>query len=140
MKKKAKPEKAGKKPRADKTENPPSVPAPLPVLEEERFKRIRDLFGGRLAYFCLEYLKDSLAHMEVLQNRSGDHPRDARIIAAHSLKGSSSNLGALRLAAVAGKIEKALIREEPLPRPELETLEQEFHKVDSVIRRETECE
>lgn len=82
-----------------------------PLLEAETLQTLRDLSGPGDEAFFVEvidlYLKDSVPLVDAI--RKAGHSRDARALmpAAHSLRSSSGNVGAVRLSAVCRALECA---------------------------------
>lgn len=81
-----------------------------PILNKEQIDDLRGLDGGcgavlaRLVGRFLSGLDDRAN--QIVQCATESRPSDLAIV-AHSLKGAAGNLGALRLAAVASKLEVA---------------------------------
>ena len=89
--------------------------ADTPVIDPEAIENLRSLNPGDNDEFLAEivniFLDDTPQRIAELEQSlaTGDVPRFAR--AAHSIKGSSANLGAMALRAVAEKLEHLARRE-----------------------------
>ena len=94
---------------------PPVRQAP-PVIDEEVLEELRSMLGDEVQHLVEVFLEDTpklLARLEVAASESDmDGLRDA----AHSLKSSSANLGAMLLSAAARRVEQGA-REGTLERP-----------------------
>ncbi len=83
---------------------------PLPVIDPEAIRNLRALNPGDRDEFLREivgiFLEDMPRRLTELDSSlaAGDAPKFSR--AAHSIKGSSGNLGAMALREVAGKLEQ----------------------------------
>lgn len=81
----------------------------LPVIDPQAIENLRELNPGDNDEFLREiagiYLEDTPARLAELDEclASGDTPRFTR--AAHSIKGSSSNMGAMVVREIAEKLE-----------------------------------
>ncbi len=82
----------------------------IPVIDSQAIENLRSLNPGDNDEFLREivqiFLTDTPQRITELEQSltAGDEPRFAR--AAHSVKGSSANLGAMALRAVAEKLEQ----------------------------------
>ena len=94
---------------------PPVRQAP-PVIDEEVLGELRTILGEEVEHLIDVFLEDTpklLARLEIAASNSDyDGLRDA----AHSLKSSSANLGAMLLSAAARRVEQGA-REQSLERP-----------------------
>ena len=94
---------------------PPVRQAP-PVIDEEVLGELRTILGEEVEHLIDVFLEDTpklLARLEIAASSSDyDGLRDA----AHSLKSSSANLGAMLLSAAARRVEQGA-REQSLERP-----------------------
>ena len=94
---------------------PPARQAP-PVIDEEVLDELRAMLGDEVNHLIDVFLEDTpklLARLEVAASQGDfDGMRDA----AHSLKSSSANLGAMLLSAAARRVEQGA-REQSLERP-----------------------
>ena len=81
-----------------------------PVLNSEQIDDLRGLDGGCgavLARLVGRFVGSLEERINVISQCASESRLSDLAIAAHSLKGASGNLGALRLAAVASKLETA---------------------------------
>ena len=114
-------------------------PGGAAVLEEEPIKRLRELgraLSRDVPYRIIElYLKDAPARLAEL--RRALSAGDARAVegAAHSLKGSSANLGAFELAELCNELER-LARRAVLngAQAKVADLEAEYERVEKAMR------
>ena len=91
------------------TESAPAEPVDdAPVLDAERLSMLRDLDdgdGALLASIADEFSAEALRQLASLREALAEGDPQAVERAAHSIKGSSANLGATRLAELAGHLE-----------------------------------
>jgi signal transduction histidine kinase/CheY-like chemotaxis protein len=99
-------------PAADK---PSRAPLP-PVLDEETLRDLRGLLGGELDRLIDVFLEDTPRLIAALENATIGPDFAMLRDAAHSLKSSSANLGAMSLSAAAKRVE-AGARDQSLERP-----------------------
>jgi HPt (histidine-containing phosphotransfer) domain-containing protein len=84
------------------------APASDPVIDVERFAVLRDLDAGDgelLSAIVNEYVTDGGRLLVALREALAEGDPEALERAAHTLKGSSANLGAVRMAEVCGRLE-----------------------------------
>jgi PAS domain S-box-containing protein len=92
-----------------------------------------------LAQLVELFLKDSLPRLEQIESALGAGDASKAAAAAHTLKGSASNLGARHLAALCAGIEKqAKAGDLTAANTVLEPLKGEFQRVQSFLRAEVE--
>lgn len=111
-----------------------------PVIDPEAITTLRDLNPDDGGEFVREiiaiFIEDTGARISELKTTlvSGDTPTFTR--AAHSIKGSSSNVGALRLRTIAERLEKES-KTTPLPTltPQLDDLESAFAEARAELDR-----
>ena len=78
----------------------------LPVLDNRRFHEIRELMGDQLAPTIESYAADSKRLVsDIMQAFESTNAKDM-VLPAHTLKSSSGQFGALRLAETARSIEQ----------------------------------
>ena len=97
---------------------PPAIakrPQP-PVLESEIIDDLRAMLGDEVDRLVDVFLEDTPRLLKELENAAAGPDYDALRDAAHSLKSSSANLGAMSLSAAAKRVELAA-REKSLERP-----------------------
>ncbi len=78
------------------------------VIDGERFAVLRDLDGGDgdlLSAIMSEYLDDGVRSLATLREALAEGDPQALERAAHTLKGSSANLGAVRVAEICSQLE-----------------------------------
>ncbi|WP_235972865.1 hybrid sensor histidine kinase/response regulator [Luteimonas sp. MC1895] len=96
----------------------PAVPPQVlpPVLDHEILDELRAMLGGDLDHLVDVFLTDTPRLIAALEQAATGPDYDALRDAAHSLKSSSANLGALSLSAAAKRVELGA-RERLLERP-----------------------
>ncbi len=95
----------------------PAPPAALPpVIDREVLEDLRVMLGSELDRLIDVFLDDTPRLLAALENAVDGPDYDALRDAAHSLKSSSANLGAMSLSAAARRIEMGA-RERQLERP-----------------------
>jgi len=87
-----------------------------PVLDHEILEELRAMLGGDLDHLVDVFLADSPRLIGTLEQAAIGPDYDALRDAAHSLKSSSANLGAMSLSAAAKRVELGA-RERLLERP-----------------------
>ena len=119
---------------------PASMPAPprtpVPLIDSEVLDELRALLGGEVDRLIDVFLEDTPRLISELENAASSGPdypalRDA----AHSLKSSSANLGAMSLSAAARRIEMGA-REQSLERPAVAValVANEFQRTRQLLR------
>ena len=100
------------------TPTPPPAPAAAlpPVLDPEILDELRTMLGGDLDHLIDVFLADTPRLIGTLEQAASGPDYDALRDAAHSLKSSSANLGAMSLSAAAKRVELGA-RERLLERP-----------------------
>ena len=93
----------------------PRPPQP-PVLDAEIVEELRALLGVELDRLIAVFLEDTPRLIQALENAALGPDYDGLREAAHSLKSSSANLGAMTLSAAAKRVELGA-REKMLERP-----------------------
>ncbi|WP_018230838.1 Hpt domain-containing protein [Methyloversatilis universalis] len=86
--------------------------ASAPVFDRARLEELKSMLGSALAEVLRAWLVDVPALIAALQAACDRCDAAQAIITAHALKGSCSNVGALRLQALARDIEHRL-RDQP---------------------------
>ncbi|MGY1521965.1 ATP-binding protein [Luteimonas sp. A482] len=98
----------------------PAAPAPqrvlAPVLDAAILEDLEAMLGDEVERLVDIFLEDTPRLVRALENAAGGPDYDALREAAHSLKSSSANLGAMSLSAAARRVELAA-RERSLERP-----------------------
>jgi histidine phosphotransfer protein HptB len=114
------------------------IPSPLqPALDPEALAALRDLNPGDDSFFqdlIQIFLDDSPQRIAEMEQSLVNGDARQLMLAAHSLKGSSSNFGARRLRALSEQLE-LLGRQGPLgdaPR-QLPALKEEFARVKAAL-------
>jgi hypothetical protein len=85
-----------------------SAPAADIVIDPERFEMLRELDGGDgqlLSEIVNEYVADSSRSLDTLREAIAEGDPQAAEREAHTLKGSSANLGAVRVADICAQLE-----------------------------------
>lgn len=87
-------------------EAPPSaLPPPPPVLEPEMLDELREIAGDEAMTIVNLFLEDAPRLVRLLEQASAIPDLEVMREAAHALKSSSANVGALALSAAAKRIE-----------------------------------
>ena len=115
------PPSAAREPDDMSTDTPSSLaqvqrPPQPPVLDPEIVDELRALLGGEVDRLIAVFLEDTPRLIQALENAALGPDYKGLREAAHSLKSSSANLGALSLSAAAKRVELGA-REESLDRP-----------------------
>src|SRR5690606_28803352 len=107
-------------PAAAQAAPPPAFAAPPPtlplVLDHEILEELRVMLGGDLDHLIDVFLADTPRLVGTMEQAATGPDYDALRDAAHSLKSSSANLGAMSLSAAAKRVELGA-RERLLERP-----------------------
>jgi HPt (histidine-containing phosphotransfer) domain-containing protein len=105
-------------PPAASAPTPASAPSPVlpPVLDHEILEELRAMLGGDLDHLIDVFLADTPRLIGTLEQAATGPDYEALRDAAHSLKSSSANLGAMSLSAAAKRVELGA-RERLLERP-----------------------
>ncbi|AKC88197.1 hypothetical protein WQ53_05430 [Pseudoxanthomonas suwonensis] len=90
-------------PRAD--EAPSALPPPPPVLEPEMLDELREIAGDEALSIVNLFLEDAPRLIRLMEQASAIPDLEVMREAAHALKSSSANVGALALSAAAKRIE-----------------------------------
>lgn len=89
------------------------------VLDQALVAELRDIMGAEFPMLVQAYLRDAAARLEeikTLVSGIGNAAQDEALRrAAHTLKGSSSNLGAVRVAALCAALEDAMAGADSTP-------------------------
>lgn len=85
---------------------------PPPAIDQDVFNDLQEVMGGDLAALVQSYLRDAPKHLRALQEAAARGDVAAMVAPAHTLKSSSANLGALKLAEIARLIEHGARRGE----------------------------
>jgi signal transduction histidine kinase/CheY-like chemotaxis protein len=93
----------------------PRIPQP-PVIDQEVVEELRSMLGGEVDRLVDIFLEDTPRLIAALENAAVGPDYNALRDAAHSLKSSSANLGAMSLSAAAKRVELGA-REKSLDRP-----------------------
>lgn len=99
---------------------PTTQPPPPPVLEPEMLDELREIAGDEALSIVNLFLEDAPRLIRLLEQASAIPDLEVMREAAHALKSSSANVGALALSAVARKIENGA-RTGTLERPAVTT-------------------
>src|SRR5690606_38687234 len=95
---------------------PAARPAPPPGIDEEVLGELRTMLGDEVEHLIEVFLEDTPKLLARLEIAASGPDYDALRDAAHSLKSSSANLGAMLLSAAARRVEHGA-RERNLERP-----------------------
>lgn len=107
----------------------------MPHLDEQHFNELRELMADDFSTLIEAYLRDSSERLQLLTQACAAQDLLAAKRQAHSLKGSSSNVGAAALADYCQRLEQ-LARGGDLAamQAELVTLQQELAGVQRELR------
>lgn len=84
------------------------TPGPAPVLDEARLTELRDILGDVLEEVLRAWLRDAPLSLAAARHGFTEARLDDALAAVHTLKGSSGNVGAARLAAASRRLEQAV--------------------------------
>lgn len=115
----------------------PLQPLP-PVLDHEILEELRAMLGGDLDHLVDVFLSDTPRLVAALEQAATGPDYDALRDAAHTLKSSSANLGAMSLSAAAKRVELGA-RERLLERPAVAValVANEFSRARAALRAAT---
>lgn len=85
------------------------APAPVPVFDRARLDELKSMLGPALAEVLRAWLADVPGLIGALQTACAGGNAAEAALTAHALKGSCSNVGALRLQALARELERRLL-------------------------------
>jgi diguanylate cyclase (GGDEF)-like protein len=107
-------------------------------LDHETFDKLREILGPALRQSVAPFLEDTPGYLNQLEQAVQEGNADAARAMAHSIKGSSGNLGASALAQLAKEAEELAIEHRVSDiRPLLARLRQAFDAVSAVLKLET---
>lgn len=96
-------------------------------LDYDALNSLKDVMEGEFGFLIDTFIQDSADRLDKLYTLIGSDDVDAIRRAAHSFKGSCSNLGALRLASLCAALErKAFLKDVIDLRIDLAEIEKEF--------------
>lgn len=99
-------------------------------LDNDILSTLRDVMGEDYGLLIETYIADSNSRLQSLAEGIAQRDCDFLRRTAHSFKGSSSNIGALRLAECCSVMENLALAGDPLPWPaQLVEIETEFAQV-----------
>ena len=114
----------------------PSRTPPPPLIDTEILDELRAMLGGEVDHLIDVFLEDTPRLVSQLENAASSGPDYAALRdAAHSLKSSSANLGAMSLSAAAKRIEMGA-RQQSLERPAVAValVANEFQRTRQALR------
>ncbi len=104
-------------------------------LDPETLQMLRDVMEADFPRLIETFIRDSAAHLQDIAGALAQGDSDGARRAAHSFKGSSSNIGAQRLSALCRDIERSAREGRLDALHELLTqVEQEFSSVSSQLQ------
>ena len=112
----------------------------IPIIDPESIANLRDLNPGDNGEFLREivsiYIEDTPKRIEDLKKSLAAGDLDSFTRAAHTIKGSSANVGAVALRAVAERLEQ-IARKDGLGKvaPMIDDCETEFGRAMAELRR-----
>ncbi len=105
-------------------------------LDSEILRELQIVMGDEFAHLLQTFVVDSVARIAAVQEAAAIADSDALRRAAHSFKGSSGNMGALRLCELCHQIEECARRGEVDPcLPLIAQLDQEFALVQNELEQ-----
>ncbi|NQD38032.1 Hpt domain-containing protein [Permianibacter sp. IMCC34836] len=108
----------------------------MPHLDEQQFNELRELMADDFGTLIEAYLRDSSERLQLLTQACAEQDLASAKRQAHSLKGSSSNVGAATLAEHCQRLEQlARGGEVAAVLAELSALQQELANVQLELRR-----
>jgi len=112
----------------------------VPIIDAEQIAMLRDMPGDAGGTFLDELLdlffSNSVSLMEEIRSAAACNDLKRTAAAAHTLKGSSANIGALSLHERAGEVEAAAKRGEPADAQALQNLQDEFERTRVALEKE----
>lgn len=107
-----------------------------PCIDSQILATLRDVMGDDYALLIDTYLNDSATRIESLAIEVNRGDADAVRRAAHSFKGSSSNIGASRLADYCGVMETMALAGDSAPWSyQLSVIKEEFANVARLLKQ-----
>lgn len=107
----------------------------IPHLDNAILATLRDVMGDDYDLLIETYVNDSNNRLQSLAEGVANCNSDLLRRTAHSFKGSSSNIGALRLAEDCSVMESLALANDPLSWPaQLIVIETEFAQVAQLLR------
>lgn len=107
----------------------------VPALDEDILLELRDSMGDDFDLLVRLYLEDAPLKLAEIERHRPGAPATATVVAAHTLKSSSANLGATRLAELARGVEEGLRRSAQAPlHGAAGLLRAEFARVERELR------
>lgn len=107
----------------------------IPHLDSEIQATLRDVMGDDFTLLIDTFINDSNERIKALAQSISQCDTDGLRRAAHSFKGSSSNVGALRLADSCRLMETLALAGDPEPWPiQLTLIERDFAEVCLLLR------
>jgi HPt (histidine-containing phosphotransfer) domain-containing protein len=104
-------------------------------IDKNALVELRDLMGDEFGSLIRAYLKDCRQQIDALQNALQGSDADAFVHSAHSVKGSSGNMGALLLGGLCLQAEMAGKNGHLTAAPEmLGAIEREFAVVSDILK------
>lgn len=94
-------------------------------LDYDTLNALKDVMEDEFAFLVETYLKDSADRLAVLRDLLVDKNADAIRRAAHSFKGSSSNLGAIQLMSLCARLETKALADD------LDSLEDYINQIET---------
>lgn len=102
----------------------------LPLLDDEIICTLREVMGEDFSLLMETFVRDSSERIGALASSIHAGDADAVRRGAHSFKGSSGNVGAVRLAEACRLLESMALAGDPTPWPaQLSLIEMEFAAV-----------
>ncbi|HQU15581.1 MAG: hypothetical protein B7Z66_00855 [Chromatiales bacterium 21-64-14] len=115
--------------------------ADLACVDEKQFGELRDLLGEETTSCVMMFLSDAVRRVEDLKRAAADGDSPTVFAQAHSLKGSASNMGAVRLTAICRDLQRMGQTRNLAGAAELTTqLERELAAVRKVLQAELALE
>lgn len=106
-------------------------------LDSSVLEVLRDVMEDEYSLLLQTFLQDSEERLRLLRQTESSADMQAMRLAAHSFKGSCSNMGALLLAGLCKQLEELARREQPAGVPALlEQVEREFAIVRILFKAE----
>lgn len=114
-------------------------PTQLPSIDPRAFGELRELLGAELSSVAALFLSDATTRLKRLRAALETHDSKILFEEGHSLKGSSANIGAARLAALCGELQRMGREQDLAGAPELVArVEWELAAVQKALRGELE--
>ncbi|MDH3527079.1 MAG: PAS domain S-box protein [Gammaproteobacteria bacterium] len=110
-------------------------PASSGVIDMVKIRDIREIMGKRFGEVIDKFVENGIADLERLERAAAENDMETLTAVAHHLKGSSGNIGAMRLAELSGQLEQRSRSQDITSASEqVRTLNSEFRDISTTLR------